>query len=84
MSDDVKINFPKSGMGIEEGTVIRWMKAVGEPVSEGELLLEIETVKALQEVLAPASGTLVEILVGEGAVAPVNTSLGSIRRREAP
>ena len=77
--ENVKINFPKSGRGIEEGTVVRWLKAVGDSVEEGELLLEIETVKALQEVLAPASGTLAEILVPAGETAPVNSSLGSIR-----
>jgi len=66
-------------MGIEEGTVVRWMKAVGDRVERGEVLLEIETAKALQEVLAPVSGTLAEILVPEGATAPVNTSLGAIK-----
>ncbi len=74
----VKVNFPKSGMGIEEGTVVRWLKELGEQVSRGELLVEIETAKALQEVLAPASGRLSEILVPAGATAPVNSALGTI------
>ena len=78
MSSIVSVNFPKSGMGIEEGTVVRWLKAAGDKVQEGEVLVEIETVKALQEVLAPATGTLQEVLVAEGATAPVNTSLGNI------
>lgn len=75
-----KINFPKSGMGIAEGTVTRWLRRVGEKVQEGELLVEIETAKALQEVEAPISGTLVEILVTEGETAEVNTTLGMIEQ----
>jgi pyruvate/2-oxoglutarate dehydrogenase complex dihydrolipoamide acyltransferase (E2) component len=74
----VEINFPRSGMGIEEGTVVRWLKAVGESVAKGELIVEIETAKALQEVVAPVGGTLNAILVPVGAIAPVNTSLGTI------
>jgi pyruvate/2-oxoglutarate dehydrogenase complex dihydrolipoamide acyltransferase (E2) component len=74
----VKVNFPKAGMGIDEGTVIRWLKAVGDNISKGEVLVEIETAKAVQEIEAPASGTLTSILVAEGAAATVNTTLGLI------
>jgi pyruvate/2-oxoglutarate dehydrogenase complex dihydrolipoamide acyltransferase (E2) component len=73
-----KVNLPKSGMGIEEGTVSRWLKAVGERVEKGEPIAEIETAKATQEVEAPASGTLVKILVAEGETAAVNTAIGVI------
>jgi pyruvate/2-oxoglutarate dehydrogenase complex dihydrolipoamide acyltransferase (E2) component len=73
-----RINFPKSGMGIEEGTVARWLKELGERVAKGEVLLEIETAKAIQEVQAPVSGTLVQILVQAGQTTPVNTTLGFI------
>jgi pyruvate/2-oxoglutarate dehydrogenase complex dihydrolipoamide acyltransferase (E2) component len=51
-------------------------------VRQGEVILEIETAKALQEVEAPVSGTLVRILVPEGATAVVNTPLAVIE--EAP
>jgi pyruvate/2-oxoglutarate dehydrogenase complex dihydrolipoamide acyltransferase (E2) component len=74
----VKIVLPKSGMGIEEGTVVRWLKGIGDDVREGELLVEIETAKALQEVEAPASGTLVEIAAAVGVTVPVHAPLGSI------
>jgi pyruvate/2-oxoglutarate dehydrogenase complex dihydrolipoamide acyltransferase (E2) component len=74
----VKINFPKSGMGIEEGTVVRWLKGVGERIDRGEVLVEIETEKALQEVLAPESGTLAEVHARDGEIVAVNTSLGVI------
>ncbi len=72
------VNFPKSGMGIEEGTVTRWLRAVGDTVRKGEPLVEIETAKSLQEVAAPTSGTLVRILVHEGETAMVNTDLAVI------
>jgi len=78
-----KVNFPKSGMGIEEGTVIRWLKVTGDQVQEGEVLVEIETAKALQEVQAPVSGTLVEILLAEGETASVNTALAVIEDSHA-
>lgn len=73
-----KINFPKSGMGIDEGTVLRWLKAVGDKVLEGEVIVEIETAKAVQEVAAPVSGTLTQILVPEGQSTAVNNALGLI------
>lgn len=58
-----KVNLPKSGMGIEECTVARWLKAEGDQVTQGEPLAEIESAKALEEVIAPVSGRLVKILV---------------------
>ena len=73
-----KVNFPKSGMGIDEGTVVRWLKAVGDTVQKGEVLVEIETAKALQEVTAPTSGRLDKIFVAVGVTAPVNTALALI------
>jgi pyruvate/2-oxoglutarate dehydrogenase complex dihydrolipoamide acyltransferase (E2) component len=73
-----KVILPKSGMGIDEGTIIRWIKAVGDKVQQGESLAEIETAKATQEVEAPVSGTLVQILLPEGQTAAVNTEIAVI------
>jgi pyruvate/2-oxoglutarate dehydrogenase complex dihydrolipoamide acyltransferase (E2) component len=74
----IKVNLPKSGMGIEEGTVVRWRKRAGERVERGEVIVEVETAKAIQEVEAPESGTLSRILVPEGTAVPVNTTLALI------
>jgi pyruvate/2-oxoglutarate dehydrogenase complex dihydrolipoamide acyltransferase (E2) component len=71
-----KINLPKAGMGIDEATVLRWLKKVGESVTKNEVLVEVETAKALQEITAPVSGFLAEILVGPGETTAVNTALG--------
>jgi pyruvate/2-oxoglutarate dehydrogenase complex dihydrolipoamide acyltransferase (E2) component len=73
-----KIVLPKWGMGIEEGTVLRWLKDVGDQVRAGEPIVEIETAKATQEVEAPASGTLVRILLTQGETAAVNSEIGVI------
>ena len=71
----IRVNLPKSGMGIDEGTVVRWLKAAGDRVLKEEALVEVETAKALQEVSAPATGTLLEILVPEGQATAVNSAL---------
>ena len=73
-----KVNLPKAGMGIEEGTVVRWLKTEGDLVAQGEILVEIETAKAIQEVAAPVGGKLSQILVAEGVTTPVNTALAVI------
>jgi pyruvate/2-oxoglutarate dehydrogenase complex dihydrolipoamide acyltransferase (E2) component len=70
--------LPKWGMGIEEGTVIRWLKAEGDAVVQGEPLVEIETAKATQEVEAPASGRLVKILLAAGQSAAVSSEIAVI------
>lgn len=73
-----RIVLPKSGMGIEEGTVLRWLKNVGDRVRQGEPLVEIETAKATQEVEAPCSGILLEILLPEGKTATVDSDIAII------
>ena len=73
-----RITLPKWGMGMEEGTVLRWLKAVGEKVQQGEPLVEIESAKATQEMEAPVSGKLVEILLPEGQTAAVNSEIAVI------
>ncbi|WP_116810883.1 biotin/lipoyl-containing protein [Steroidobacter cummioxidans] len=73
-----RVVLPKWGMGIEEGTVTRWLKSVGEKVEKGEPLVEIETAKATQEVESPVSGILVELLLAEGETAAVNSEIAVI------
>ena len=75
---NTSVVLPKWGMGIEEGTVVRWLKAVGDKVRVGEPIVEIETAKATQEVESPATGTLVKILLAQGETAAVNSDIGLI------
>jgi pyruvate dehydrogenase E2 component (dihydrolipoamide acetyltransferase) len=72
------VNVPQWGMGITQGKVVKWLKREGDSVREGEPIVEIETAKATQEVEAPATGVLVRILAGEGAMVPVRETIGII------
>ena len=74
----IEVVMPQMGETVAEGTVNSWHKAAGEPVTEGEPLLEIGTDKVDTDIPAPASGTLAEIRVGEGETVPVATVLAII------
>ncbi|MDO5703240.1 MAG: dihydrolipoyl dehydrogenase, partial [Lachnospiraceae bacterium] len=73
-----EVFMPKSGMDMQEGTIIRWLADVGDQVRQGEPLLEIETDKVSMEIEAPASGILLCKYFDEGAVVPVVTIIGYI------
>jgi pyruvate dehydrogenase E2 component (dihydrolipoyllysine-residue acetyltransferase) len=73
-----EIVMPRMGETVDEGTVNSWHKAVGDPVTEGEPLLEISTDKVDTEIPAPASGRLAEIRVTEDETVPVGTVLAVI------
>ena len=70
------IIMPKAGMAMEEGTIMKWLKAEGQQVEQGEPLLEILTDKVVMEVEAQVSGTLIKILKEEGEVVPVTKIIG--------
>ena len=73
-----EVNLPQFGMGMTEGTIIKWLKAEGDDVSEEEELAEIEAEKVNVMVVAPETGTLTKIVVGEGETVPVFTTLAII------
>ena len=58
-------NMPKLGMDMEEGIVVRWLKAEGDTVEKGEPLAEIETDKSSVEVESPATGTVLKLFCAE-------------------
>ncbi|HUZ17461.1 MAG TPA: dihydrolipoamide acetyltransferase family protein [Spirochaetia bacterium] len=70
--------MPKAGMSMEHGTIIRWLKKVGDEVRAGEALLEIETDKVAMEVEAEAAGVLLRITRGEGEEVAVTETIGYI------
>ena len=76
-----RVVLPKWGMGIEEGTVIQWLKAEGDLVEAGEPIVEIETAKATQAVEAPVSGRLSRIVLAAGGTAAVNSEIALIEER---
>ena len=73
-----EIKMPQLGLTMTEGTVTRWFKTVGEAVVHGEVLFEVATDKITNQIEATATGTLLEIRVAEGAVAPVQAVVGLI------
>jgi pyruvate/2-oxoglutarate dehydrogenase complex dihydrolipoamide acyltransferase (E2) component len=58
---------PKWGLTMEEATLVKWLKKVGDEISEGEAIAEIETDKTTDEMESQVSGRIVEFLVEEGA-----------------
>jgi pyruvate dehydrogenase E2 component (dihydrolipoamide acetyltransferase) len=72
------ITLPQWGMGMNDGEVIKWLKAVGDPVYKGDQLVEIESSKVNAEVEATADGTLGRIDVEEGRIVDVGTVLGHV------
>src|SRR5947209_6707576 len=74
----VQITMPEMGESVTEGTVLEWLKQVGDEVEADEGLLEVSTDKVDTEVPSPASGVLTEILVGPDETVPTGTVLGII------
>ncbi len=72
------INMPRLSDTMEEGTVAKWLKKVGDKVEEGDILAEIETDKATMEFESFHEGTLLHIGIAEGDGAPVDTLLAII------
>jgi 2-oxoglutarate dehydrogenase E2 component (dihydrolipoamide succinyltransferase) len=70
--------LPALGESVTEGTVTRWLKAIGDSVAADEALLEVSTDKVDTEIPSPVSGILLEITVGEDGVALVGAQLGTI------
>ena len=76
MSEEVKM--PQMGESIAEGTIVKWLKKVGDSVKRDEPLFEISTDKVDAEIPAPSSGVLSEIMVQEGETVAVNTVVAVI------
>ncbi len=76
--------MPQLGETVTEGTITRWMKAVGDAVERDEPLFEVSTDKVDSEVPSPAAGVLSEILVPEGETVEVGVKLAVIGDGAAP
>jgi pyruvate dehydrogenase E2 component (dihydrolipoamide acetyltransferase) len=72
------VTLPALGESVTEGTVTRWLKAVGDTVEVDEPLLEVSTDKVDTEIPSPAAGTILEIKVAEDETAPVGAELAVI------
>src|SRR5215213_8428072 len=76
MATDVVM--PQMGESIAEGTIVRWIKKVGETVDRDEPLFEISTDKVDAEIPSPVAGVITEIRAREGETVPVNSVVAVI------
>src|SRR3954470_6643399 len=74
----IQITMPEMGESVTEGTILEWLKQVGDEVELDEGLVEVSTDKVDTEVPSPASGVLTAILVEPDETVPVGTVLGEI------
>jgi len=74
----VDVIMPRLSDSMEEGTVLRWLKSVGDEVKRGEELVEIETDKANMTYESSEEGVLLEILADEGATLPIGEPIARI------
>lgn len=72
------INMPKLGFDMAEGLLVRWVKQVGENINKGDVLAEIETDKATVEVESPAGGVVLQHIVDQGTIVPVNAPIAVV------
>ena len=72
------IIMPKMGESVNEGTIIKWHKKVGDNVKQDEIIFEISTDKVDTEIPSPSQGVLKEILVKEGDTVEVGTVVAII------
>src|SRR5207344_370845 len=70
--------MPQMGESIAEGTIVRWIKKVGDAVERDEPLFEISTDKVDAEIPSPVAGVVMEIRAKEGETVPVNSVVAVI------
>lgn len=80
----IEIRLAQQGMGMQDGTVVRWLKREGDQVEKDELLAEVEAAKAVVEVTSPVAGVLYRILVQAEENVPVQTLLALIDDSASP
>lgn len=76
---NIKVLLPQWGMGMGEGKIVKWLKAVGDAVAEDEPLAEIEAEKTTETLESPATGVLTEILFDVDSVVEVRTPIAVIK-----
>ena len=72
------ISMPKLGFDMAEGLLVRWVRQVGENINKGDVLAEIETDKATVEVESSASGVVLQLIVEQGTMVPVNAPIAIV------
>lgn len=73
-----EVIMPKMGDGMEEGTLLEWLKKEGDSVKAGEVIGTIQTDKATLELESPGAGTLTGVLIGAGETVPVGRPIAAL------
>ncbi len=79
----IAIEMQQLGVEMETATVLEWMKAVGDEIAKGDLIVEVETEKANVEMEALDGGTLVEIVQEAGIEVAVGDIIGYLEAPDA-
>ena len=80
----VKLEMPKLSDTMTIGTVIKWLKEIGDPMARGEPFADVETDKATMPLISHKEGTLIEILTPEGARVPVGSPVALLEESIKP
>src|SRR5579862_9856890 len=78
MSDLKEFKLPDVGEGLTEADIVRWHVHPGDEIVVNQIIVEIETAKAVVELPSPYAGTVADLLVPEGATADVGTPIISV------
>jgi 2-oxoisovalerate dehydrogenase E2 component (dihydrolipoyl transacylase) len=78
MSDLKEFKLPDVGEGLTEADIVRWLVHPGDEITVNQIIVEIETAKAVVELPSPYAGTVADLLVPEGATADVGTPIISV------
>ena len=73
-----EVVMPRLSDSMEEGTILQWLKQVGDEIAVGDELVEIETDKANMAYESDVAGTLTEILAEEGETLPIGTPIARV------
>ena len=80
MSEVKQFKLPDVGEGLTEADIVAWHVKPGDPVSVNQVIVEIETAKAVMELPSPYEGVVAGLLVDEGATVDVGTPIIAVER----
>lgn len=74
-----EVLVPKWGLTMEEATLVKWLKNIGDEISEGEPIAQMETDKTTDEIESQVAGRIVEFLVEEGAIVEAGQAIARVQ-----
>ncbi len=78
----IELKLPETGMGITEAEIAKWCVAEGDTITQGSVIVEVETAKAVEEIESPVNGTLSKILHQAGETVDVDTTIALLEAAE--